>query len=60
MWADSPRQLTAEWQCTRCDATNRRLLPLRSRQGKDVCVHCHLKHRITKGDTPVRWMAQAG
>lgn len=53
------QQTTAEWLCTRCGATNRRLVPAGATEAEDRCVTCHLRHRITAEERPVRWKAQA-
>lgn len=52
-------KVTAEWQCTRCNATNRQLVPRGAREARDRCVTCHQKHVITPGPRPVRWVARA-
>jgi DNA-directed RNA polymerase subunit RPC12/RpoP len=49
---------TAEWICTRCGATNRKLVPLRSRQISDRCVTCHAEHIVEVDERPVRWKAR--
>jgi hypothetical protein len=49
---------TAEWICTRCGATNRKLLPARLRQATDRCVTCHAAHVIEPDARPVRWNAR--
>ncbi|HSR14319.1 MAG TPA: hypothetical protein VLL51_01105 [Gemmatimonadales bacterium] len=50
---------TAEWQCTQCDATNRKLVTMDTLEMKDRCVSCHAKHLVSRGDRPVRWQARA-
>ncbi len=50
---------TAEWICTKCGSTNRRLVPEASRVAEDRCVSCHTKHSIEAGPRPVRWNARA-
>jgi hypothetical protein len=50
---------TAEWQCTTCDTTNRKLVPRGAVEAADRCVSCKAKHRITAGPRPVRWAAKA-
>lgn len=50
---------TAEWICTRCGSTNRRLLAATTREAKDKCLHCGTSHAIAPGDRPVRWTAKA-
>ena len=52
-------KVTAEWQCTRCDATNRQLVDSAAREVRDRCVTCHQKHVVTPGTRPVRWTARA-
>jgi DNA-directed RNA polymerase subunit RPC12/RpoP len=49
---------TAEWICTRCGATNRKLVPLRTRQTADRCVTCHAEHIVEVDNRPVRWKAR--
>lgn len=51
---------TAEWVCTRCGVTNRKLVPMTSDEASDRCVTCHARHQLSPSDTPVRWMARAG
>lgn len=46
---------TAEWICTRCGSTNRRLLAADTREAVDRCLHCATSHTIVPGDRPVRW-----
>jgi hypothetical protein len=50
---------TAEWICTRCGATNRKLVPLRETQILDRCVTCHSVHEVEVDRRPVRWRARA-
>jgi len=50
---------TAEWICTRCGVTNRKLVPLGQDESRDRCVTCHARHHLDEGDTPVRWLARA-
>jgi len=49
---------TAEWICTRCGSTNRRLVPANTKQTLDRCVSCHARHVVEPGDRPVRWNAR--
>ncbi len=59
MW-DNPRPAqTAEWNCTRCGVTNRKLVAPTARETLDRCVHCGLKHRVTIDERPPRWRAAA-
>ena len=51
--------VTAEWQCTRCASTNRKLVSVDTTRTTDRCVSCHAKHELTPGDRPVRWNARA-
>jgi hypothetical protein len=60
MWDTSRPALTAEWLCTRCGVTNRKLLEPEAVEGDDRCFHCKLRHILHRGDTPVRWDATAG
>jgi hypothetical protein len=58
MWDTSRPADTAEWQCTRCHVTNRRLVEPGASAATDRCLHCHVEHRIARGPTPVRWTAE--
>ena len=49
---------TAEWICTCCGATNRKLVPLRTTSTEDRCVTCHAEHIVELDDRPVRWRAR--
>ncbi len=49
---------TAEWNCTRCGATNRKLVALRTRRTIDRCVTCHARHVVEPDARPVRWKAR--
>jgi DNA-directed RNA polymerase subunit RPC12/RpoP len=49
---------TAEWLCTRCGSTNRRLVPRTTGEVVDRCLHCHERHVVTRGKRPVRWEAR--
>jgi hypothetical protein len=48
---------TAEWTCTKCGATNRRLVPVDATEADDRCVTCRTTHRIAEDERPVRWLA---
>lgn len=50
--------VTAEWICTRCGTTNRKLVPGDLREAEDRCVHCGAEHEIRPGARPVRWEAE--
>ena len=50
--------VTAEWICTRCGTTNRKLVPGDVREAEDRCVHCGAEHEIRPGARPVRWEAE--
>ena len=50
---------TAEWTCTKCGATNRKLVPTTATSAQDRCVTCHAKHTVTEDERPVRWHAVA-
>ena len=49
---------TAEWICTRCGSTNRRLVPDGATRAVDVCVTCHARHELEADARPVRWRAR--
>jgi hypothetical protein len=49
---------TAEWICTRCGSTNRRLVRDGATRGVDECLSCHTRHEITASVRPVRWEAR--
>ena len=48
---------TAEWVCTRCGATNRKLVPISVTRTPDRCVTCHAQHEVERDTRPVRWKA---
>lgn len=50
---------TAEWICSKCGATNRRLVADDATAAEDRCVSCHTRHRLSKDERPVRWQATA-
>ena len=50
--------LTAEWNCTRCGTTNRKLVPLTDERTTDRCAHCHTRHTIEPDTRRVRWVAR--
>ena len=50
--------ITAEWICTRCGATNRKLVPIRLTLAADRCVTCHAAHVVEADERPVRWRAR--
>src|SRR5207244_5536054 len=49
---------TAEWVCTRCGSTNRKLVPAGARRAADECVTCHTRHELEPDERPVRWRAR--
>jgi hypothetical protein len=49
---------TAEWICTRCGATNRKLVMAGTSETNDRCVTCHAKHVVEPDTRPVRWKAR--
>ena len=55
----SPFEGTAEWLCTRCGSTNRRLVPGGVTRAEDTCLQCHTAHIIEAEARPVRWRALA-
>jgi DNA-directed RNA polymerase subunit RPC12/RpoP len=50
--------MTAEWICTRCGATNRKLVAVHTTETDDRCVTCHAKHVVEPDARPVRWKAR--
>ncbi|MFN2315131.1 MAG: hypothetical protein ABR551_08915 [Gemmatimonadales bacterium] len=51
--------VTAEWNCTKCSVTNRKLVPRGTTEVKDRCVHCRARHLVSPGERPIRWSARA-
>ena len=39
--------VTAEWNCTRCGTTNRKLVPADTTSAGDRCNHCRAWHIVT-------------
>ncbi len=52
-------QQTAEWLCTKCGSTNRKLVPMNTAVADDRCVTCRARHAIWPGVRPVRWNSEA-
>jgi hypothetical protein len=52
--------LTAEWNCTRCGSTNRKLVPLTDERTTDRCMHCRTQHIVEPDARRVRWLARQG
>jgi len=50
---------TAEWKCTKCGATNRKLVPPGQPTARDRCVTCRTRHEIRVNPRPVFWEATA-
>ena len=50
--------MTAEWICTRCGSTNRKLVDDHVTSAIDKCVSCHARHEIEADTRPVRWRAK--
>ena len=50
---------TAEWNCTKCGVTNRKLVRVHEAEVEDRCVTCHVKHIVREDARPVRWQASA-
>ena len=48
---------TAEWNCTKCGATNRKLVKEGAESIEDRCVSCRTKHVVQRAARPVRWNA---
>ncbi len=59
MWDTAHPMVTAEWNCTRCSVTNRKLVPVGTHEVRDRCLHCGLPHIVRPADRPVRWRAEA-
>lgn len=59
MWDTSQPAQTAEWNCTRCGVTNRKLVPPATSEIRDKCVHCGRRHIVRPDARPVRWNAEA-
>ena len=49
---------TAEWNCTRCGTTNRKLVAADADEIEDRCQHCRAKHDVRPGRRPTRWDAE--
>ena len=50
---------TAEWICTLCGVTNRRLVDNNETHAEDRCMTCKKKHVVEEDVSPVRWRAKA-
>ncbi|HEX5633149.1 MAG TPA: hypothetical protein VFX50_07975 [Gemmatimonadales bacterium] len=50
--------VTAEWLCTRCGSTNRKLVAADTARTLDRCVTCRARHELEPGDRPVRWSSR--
>lgn len=48
---------TAEWKCTACGVTNRKLVPSGTVQARDRCVTCRTPHDVRPGARPTFWEA---
>jgi hypothetical protein len=49
---------SAEWICTRCGSTNRKLVPASQTESTDRCVSCKTVHVVRVSARPVRWEAK--
>ena len=49
---------SAEWICTRCGSTNRKLVPASQTESTDRCVSCKTAHVVRVAARPVRWEAK--
>ena len=49
---------TAEWICTRCGSTNRKLVPVSETESTDRCISCKTPHLVRISARPVRWDAK--
>lgn len=54
-----PPHVTAEWQCTKCNSTNRKFVLRGTAATRDRCVTCKTGHVVTPDPRPVRWNAKA-
>ena len=50
--------VTAEWSCTRCGTTNRKLVAAGTERATDRCDHCRAHHIVEPSERPVRWTAR--
>jgi DNA-directed RNA polymerase subunit RPC12/RpoP len=50
--------VTAEWLCTRCGTSNRKLVMDEADRAVDRCQHCGARHVIRPGLRPVRWESE--
>lgn len=48
---------TAEWQCTKCGVTNRKLVAPDQNRVEDRCVSCRTRHIVERDARPVFWHA---
>ncbi|HKI93938.1 MAG TPA: hypothetical protein VJ992_01485 [Gemmatimonadales bacterium] len=48
---------TAEWKCTVCGATNRKLVSADATRVEDRCVTCHTRHVVERQARPTFWRA---
>jgi DNA-directed RNA polymerase subunit RPC12/RpoP len=49
---------TAEWLCTRCGSTNRKLVATTTARTTDRCAHCGVAHILEPAERPVRWTSR--
>lgn len=49
---------TAEWLCTRCGTSNRKLVFEDTDRTLDRCQHCGARHRLRPGTRRVRWESE--
>jgi hypothetical protein len=57
MTTPTATRLTAEWKCTRCGVTNRKLLTPAATTALDRCVTCGTRHEVRPGPRPPFWQA---
>jgi DNA-directed RNA polymerase subunit RPC12/RpoP len=50
---------TAEWKCTKCGATNRKLVRSEQTTAQDRCVTCHTRHDLRPTPRLIFWEATA-
>lgn len=51
--------MTAEWLCTACGSSNRRLVADAETAVEDRCYTCKTPHVLEPSDRPVYWRARA-
>lgn len=57
MTTPTKHRLTAEWKCTKCGVTNRKLVDPDVPLVQDRCVTCGARHEVRPGPRPPFWQA---